>query len=338
MVFTRPEQLSDDTVARVITGVWGVEVVSVEYLAVGFGSHHWKISGGNGGRWFATIDDLYEKRNDPTEPFDNVYRRLDAALSSARRLRDLGLDFVVAPIPASGGGVLARIDRRFAAALYPWIDGRSSGDGTYDDEADRDEVLGLLGRLHSVDLSDVPEARREDFTVPNRAALMVALQDRDRACETGPYGERARLLLCQRADEIAWLLNRYDALTVGAAAETDRLVLTHGEPHAANTIASPDGRMLIDWDTALIAPPERDLSMLLDPPASASAVPTAYSPARTVDVSRELLDLYRMLWDLMEIAGYVAFFRSPHSETADAAESWKNLSTYIDISSRWPTA
>ena len=201
-----------------------------------------------------------------------------------------------------------------------------------------DKVLGLLGRLHSVDLSDVPEARREDFTVPNRAALMVALQDRDRACETGPYGERARLLLCQRADEIAWLLNRYDALTVGAAAETDRLVLTHGEPHAANTIASPDGRMLIDWDTALIAPPERDLSMLLDPPASASAVPTAYSLARTVDVSRELLDLYRMLWDLMEIAGYVAFFRSPHSETADAAESWKNLSTYIDISSRWPTA
>ena len=335
-MFTRPHQLSDDTVATVVARGWGVDVLGAEYLAVGFGSHHWIISGANGARWFATVDDLQAKRNEATEPLDTTYGRLDAALLTARRVRDLGLTFVVAPMRSQDGEVLVRINRRFVVALYPWINGRSYGYGAYDDEADREAVLEMLGRLHSVDLSDVPEARRENFTVPNRAALLVAMQDRDCTWETGPYGEQARLLLCERADEIAWLFDRYDALVVGAAAQTDRLVLTHGEPHAANTLASPEGRMLIDWDTALIAPPERDLWMLLG--ASGSAVPPVYSPARIVDVSRDVLDLYRMLWDLMEIAGYIAFFRSPHSETADAAESWKNLSTYIDVASRWPMA
>ena len=238
-------------------------------------------------------------------------------------------------MPAEDGGVVAPIDQRFVAALYPWIDGRSYGHGTYDNDADRDEVLRLLSRLHSVDLSDVPEAHPEDFMVPNRAGLMAALVDRHRAWQTGPYAERVRLLLIERADEITWLLDRYDRLAVAAAGKPDRFVVSHGEPHAANTLASPDGRLIIDWDTARIAPPERDLWMVLD--ASDPATPASYAPTRRFRVSQDLLDLYRVLWDLMEIAGYVAFFRTPHSESADAAESWENLSTYIDISGRWAT-
>jgi aminoglycoside phosphotransferase (APT) family kinase protein len=46
------------------------------------------------------------------------------------------------------------------------------------------------------------------------------------------------------------------------------LVLTHGEPHAANTIKTDSGLVLIDWDSALIAPRERDLwSLALEDPA-----------------------------------------------------------------------
>lgn len=334
MVFTRP-QLSDDTVASVVAGAWGLEVSSVEYLAVGFGSHHWEVFAGDCGRWFATIDDLHEKRHEATEPLEEARRRLNAALGTARRLRDLGLGFVVAPMPMQDGGVVAPVDQRFVAALYPWIDGRSYSHGTYYNDADRDEVLRPLSRLHSVDLSDVPEAHPEDFMVPNRAGLMGAIVDRHRPWHTGPYGERVRLLLIERADEIRWLLDRYDRLAVAAAEKPDRFVVSHGEPHAANTLASPEGRMIIDWDTARIAPPERDLWMVLD--ASDPATPASYAPTRQFEVSQDLLDMYRMLWDLVEIAGYIAFFRTPHSDSADAAESWGNLSTYIDISGRWAT-
>ncbi|HXP18631.1 MAG TPA: phosphotransferase [Streptosporangiaceae bacterium] len=34
-------------------------------------------------------------------------------------------------------------------------------------------------------------------------------------------------------------------------------VTTHGEPHSANIIRAGSGRLLIDWDTVGLAPPER---------------------------------------------------------------------------------
>jgi aminoglycoside phosphotransferase (APT) family kinase protein len=57
----------------------------------------------------------------------------------------------------------------------------------------------------------------------------------------------------------------------------DRLsdeVLTHGEPHPGNLIQVGSRWMLVDWDTTLVAPPERDL-WLLDPAMARSSTPTA---------------------------------------------------------------
>ena len=40
-------------------------------------------------------------------------------------------------------------------------------------------------------------------------------------------------------------------------------VVTHGEPHPVNVMQTDAGRVLIDWDTVAIAPPERDLWMVI---------------------------------------------------------------------------
>lgn len=70
--------------------------------------------------------------------------------------------------------------------------------------------------------------------------------------------------------------------------------------------------------------------------ANGATTPTTYEARTGIRPRAPLLDMYRMLWDLMEIAGYIAFFRVPHSDSADATESWKNLTGYIDIPRRWP--
>jgi spectinomycin phosphotransferase len=41
-------------------------------------------------------------------------------------------------------------------------------------------------------------------------------------------------------------------------------VVTHGEPHRANVIRDGQELHLVDWDTTLLAPRERDLQMILD--------------------------------------------------------------------------
>lgn len=331
-MFTPPEGLTDDVLASVLREAWGIAEAKADYLAVGFGSHHWTIDGPNG-RWFLTVDDLEAKRHRPGEPLAGPSERLHAALRTARRLRDAGLSFVVAPLPTVTGDVLAPLPPRFEAALYPWVEGRSHSYGDYRTEEDRVEVLELLSALHQVDSSAVPDARRDDFAVPNREALLRAIGEVGEAWDTGPFAERARRLLGERAVEVDRLLRSYDELVEIARQDPDHLVVTHGEPHAANTISTATGRVLIDWDTTLIAPPERDLWMVLD---GGPTTATTYEARTGIRPRAAVLEMYRMHWDLMEIAGYLTLFRAPHSDTADASESWKNLVDYLDIARRWP--
>ena len=57
--------------------------------------------------------------------------------------------------------------------------------------------------------------------------------------------------------------------------------------------------MLIDWDTALTAPPERDL-WSLDP--GDGSILGAYAALTGVTPRPLLLDLYRLRWDIADIA------------------------------------
>jgi hypothetical protein len=92
-VFTRPADLADDAIAATVAAGWGLDLKASEYLALGFGSHHWAIRTPEGERWFLTIDDLEAKRHSPGEPLKEVRQRLNAALRTARCLRDGGLEF-----------------------------------------------------------------------------------------------------------------------------------------------------------------------------------------------------------------------------------------------------
>jgi spectinomycin phosphotransferase len=100
------------------------------------------------------------------------------------------------------------------------------------------------------------------------------------------------------------------------------LVLTHGEPHPGNTMRTADGWLLIDWDTALLAPPERDL-WDLDP--GDGTLLAAYTATTGTTLRPDLLELYRLRWDLTEIAVCSARFREPHDRSADDEETWTIL-------------
>jgi aminoglycoside phosphotransferase (APT) family kinase protein len=111
----------------------------------------------------------------------------------------------------------------------------------------------------------------------------------------------------------------------------ERMIVTHGEPHRANTIITADGVALIDWDTALIAPPERDLWTLI---AEDPSIVEEYE-ARTGTTPRpELVELYALSWDIAEISIYVAGFRQPHRDTEDTRLAWTALEHHLDPA-RW---
>ena len=77
---------------------------------------------------FVTVDDLSEKLRDDADTVSAVFGRLDQAFESALSLRrDAGLDFVVAPLPATDGRVLRRLTGRYSLVVHPYLPDCQSG-------------------------------------------------------------------------------------------------------------------------------------------------------------------------------------------------------------------
>ena len=332
---TPPDDLDDSTIVRCLHVAHGFDIESLAHSAVGFGSHHWLATGRGGEMLFVTVDDLHAKRRDADDTTDDAFQRLGAAFRTARVLEtDARLEFVVGPIAAPDGTTLQRLTDRFSLVVHPFLAGKSAGEGgRYDAAEGPRAVLTLLVELHGATAVAASHARTDDFVVPCRDALGRALAELERPWRTGPYAEPARELLAAHAAGVRRLVDHYDHLVEAVAPTLARGVITHGEPHASNVMLTPNGARLVDWDTALVAPPERDLWMLADEDDS---VLSAYTATTGVEIDDRALDLYRLWFDLAEIGGYLALFREPHAETADTAESWVNLVEFLQPSQRWP--
>jgi Phosphotransferase enzyme family len=328
-MYTRPPEPTDAQVVDAVRAGWGLSVTDISYSAVGFGSHHWHATA-DGRRWFVTVDDLVTSRREASDTTSDAAERLTAALGAACSLRDSGLDFVIAPRQTIDGDIVQRIDDRFLAALYDHVDGVSHEWGPYPGHAERLAVLDRILTIHAADHT-TSGAIVDDFAIPQRDHLHLALCDTDTPWGPGPYADDARALLRLHHAAVRHVLARYDRMAIDVARRPERLVLTHGEPHPGNTIDTASGVVLIDWDTALLAPPERDLWALI---GEDEQIADEYTRRTGVAIERTAVELYRLWWDLCEVSLYVAQFRAPHSDTDDSRVSWGSLQTHLDPS-RW---
>jgi hypothetical protein len=331
-VLTRPAGFSEDDLAAVLTAEWRMPVATMAYRPVGFGSHHWEVADAGGSRWFVTVDELPTRRRTADEPLDAAFARLRGALAAARELRETGHRFVVAPVPTRAGHPVARAGAGFAVAVYPYVEGKSFEWGDFTAPRHRQAVLDLVIAVHAAPPAVRGRAPADDFGVPHRDGLEAALAPADGAAnggaaDSGPYAARAAVLLRDHAAAVRRALARYDGLVAQGRAAPDRAVLTHGEPHPGNTMLTADGWRLIDWDTARVAPPERDL-WGLDP--GDGSVLDAYAAATGVAPLPPMLELYRVRWQLADIAMEVRRFRQPHTGSADDDKSWGILRANVE--------
>jgi spectinomycin phosphotransferase/16S rRNA (guanine(1405)-N(7))-methyltransferase len=317
---TRPPELADEDVRDAIRAGWGIDAAGATYLPVGFGSHHWRA-----GTWFVTVDDLDVRRFAPDEPRSRTFARLDAALTTARSLAAAGHAFVAAPIPATDGNVLRRLRERWSIAVHPLLQVDPGA------APDRRTLLEAIVAVHGAGPELLARAERETFAIQARADLEAALADLAPRWRSGPYAERLRAALALGAGAIRRALARHDDAAALAARHWEQFVLTHGEPHHGNVLMTPDGLRLIDWDTALVAPPERDLWILGegDPDAIRD-----YEAATDRAVDPILLEYYRRTWQLTDVATFTATIRRPHADTDDARKALDDLRESLDQLSR----
>ena len=321
-----PHGLDETDLIKSLAEGWGLEVAGAEYSAVGGGSYHWVVTEADGRRYFITVDDL-DERGYLGPNRELAFEGLRRAFGTARAVhQEGGLEFVVAPEPTPAGKTVRRIDSRYTVAVFPFIDGTSRGFYEIAPPEERAELVRMLVRLHRATPVTESVARSISVQLPGRDGLERALQSLDSEWMGGPFSEQARALLADRRAYVRQLLDVFDQLAGQVAASGSRPVITHGEPHGGNFIRSGGRLVLVDWDTAGLAAPERDL-WLVD--AGDGTELSLYSEASGRRVDEDAIALYRLRWKLDDIASFADRLRSPHSQTADAEHAWRSLTLLV---------
>ena len=315
----KPAGMAERDLRLALADGWQIGAAVMRYAEVGGGSYHWAVRDERARRWFVTVDDLDDK------PWLGDTRAaaaagLRAAMDTAVALRrDAGLPFVAAPVPGTGGQTVRAVDARYAVAVFPFLRGAPGRFGAVLPERERAALVDMLAALHQ----STPAARRAAVSrteLPRRADLEEALGELGRPWRAGPFAEPARALLAGAGPRIRARLAAFDRLA--GAARDAAPVITHGEPHPGNVLRAGPDRILVDWDTVALGPPERDL-WLVTGETGPETLRYARLTGRGVDPG--LLAFYRLRWALDDLSAFVHRLRGAHRRTADAEHAWLSL-------------
>jgi spectinomycin phosphotransferase len=316
----RPARVSDRDLRSALHDGWQLDVAAAEYTPVGGGSYHWIVRDRAGRTWFATVDDLDQKRWLGSTR-DAVAKGLSIAMELAVALRqDASLPFVLAPVIAGNGAAVVRLGRAYAVTLFPYVDGACGVFGEELPPDERNHLVDMLAALHRAAPGRI-QVPLHEAELAHRHDLETALTDIGRPWDGGPLSEPARALLAPKSAQIRHLLARFDRLAEQATALEP--VITHGEPHPANLLAADTETLLIDWDTVGLAPPERDLWWVISDSSGGGADRYTRATGRPVDPAA--LAFYRLRWALDDLSIFAHRLRSGHDHSADAEHALRAI-------------
>jgi spectinomycin phosphotransferase len=247
-----------------------------------------------------------------------------------RLLHDQGVTPIIAPLPTPTGQLWASL-ADFTVAVFPFVEGR---DG-YEIDLGDDHWVELGRALRGMHAAVLPAAvtdrlLRESFSPHWRGMV------RDFRAQAGvsryddAVADALAVLLRQRSREIDDLLGQAHRLAELLRLRSGEYVLCHGDIHAGNVLIETNGALhVVDWDTLILAPKERDLMFVgggqfgsLRTPAQEEALfyqgygPTSVDPAA--------LAYYRCERIVQDIAAYCEqIFLT--AEGADRAEGLRQL-------------
>lgn len=313
-VKTPPEDLTDSDVLRVVRDGWAPRASTATYLPVGFGSHHWAVSAPDGHRWFVSADDVRAP---------GTFETLAGAFAVAAAARSSGVDGAHGPLHALGGDLVVVVGR-WAVSVQSWVDGAVGRFGDRWSEDDANALVRLLADVHATPPVGAPH---EDPGIPGRAELEVALAaaaDGRRPGE-GPFAGAVGALLGRCRPRVWDALRDLDA---AGPPDPARLVVTHGEPHPGNVVRASSGLVLVDWDTARLAEPERDLWLV----AARTSVDVTglYEQLTGRCVDAALMRGRALRWALLDVASFVPSLLDAAVEDDDTAWQLEALTDVLE--------
>jgi Ser/Thr protein kinase RdoA (MazF antagonist) len=177
--------------------------------------------------------------------------------------RDI-LPYIAYSIPTRDGRFMLTVDG-YCLILFNYIDGQVVGLGEMSEDILM-RLAGLLGVLHrSAPLIKLDYVLRECYAIPFENDLLGALDRLRRVTTADRQGiQDLRDLLLPRQDTILELLRRLKELQAYAIKADKPQVCCHTDLHGNNLMLDAQSHLyILDWEGALLAPPEQDLAFFV---------------------------------------------------------------------------
>jgi spectinomycin phosphotransferase len=185
----------------------------------------------------------------------------EASVMLPKLMFDSGIHGVIAPVPDGAGHLWTRL-AEFRLILFPFVHGKSGFEQPMTD-SQWVELGSLLKHLHSMNLSVtlVTTLPKEDYSSRHRD-LVARFMAWEATFADDIAGELV-VLLHKEGMVIRELITQAERLALVLRSQPREFVLCHGDIHVGNALLTRDGGLyVVDWDTLILAPKERDLMFI----------------------------------------------------------------------------
>ncbi|MBO7742871.1 aminoglycoside phosphotransferase family protein [Paenibacillus sp. MWE-103] len=246
--------IADDALASRLERVYPIRIRELRFIPYGDSAYSYKLVCGDGTAYYLK---LYDHGNDAQR---SGIGRLPRYLPLTRRLHDEGLfPNAACPVPNLRGELASACDG-YTVVLYGFIEGETLADaypfpdGLLEDVAD---TMAGIHRLAAVAAAEGVAAEPYELDYEDRLAFCLsALERRDFA--ESPVRQALQALVAPESPRIRGLMRLVRELRRDAAADEREYVLCHGDLWGGNLIRGKSGLYVLDWENALLAPPEFD--------------------------------------------------------------------------------
>jgi len=243
----------DDLILAVQKG-YGLELEKLEFLLRGWGGDCYRLETSDGTPWFLKLFDPVAHQNSVASS-RLFYLPLMHQLYACKIL-----PHIPHPLPTLNGNFSLKI-RASEMVITNFITGNVVGFGKLDDEIVA-QLAGLVGTLHNCrGQLEFEQPFIDQFEISFERDLLQSFETLAALDENATTGQLLlRDTVLQRQNEIVTALQELKNIQNIVRKSTKSKVICHTDLHGGNLMMDAEGCLyLLDWENALIAPPEHDL-------------------------------------------------------------------------------
>jgi spectinomycin phosphotransferase len=242
--------LTDEEIIACLRDAYGLTIEKVAFLPFGadFNTAVYRVTTNNGSDYFLKL---------------RSGEFLEASVSVPKYLVDLGIKQVIPPLATKTEQLWTSL-ASFKAILYPYVEGRNGVEAKLSEDQWA-QFGAVIKKLHSADIpvSITKYVPRETFSSKWRETVKAFLMRIENEVFEEPVAVKMALFLKSKSSEILKLVERAENLAIMLQTQPLDYILCHADMHGWNLMIDKEGALyIVDWDTLIFAPKERDLMFI----------------------------------------------------------------------------